>query len=78
MFLLYVLYHIFDEQKIKTSMFFLVYYLNHLLFKLALSVYLKIWKVHLKITLVLNVILDPKSQKYFIVMFYTISLKQTL
>ncbi len=29
---------------------FLIYHLNHFLFKLTLSVYFTVWKVHLKIT----------------------------
>ena len=70
MFLLYALYHIFDE-KLQHLCYFLVYYLNHLLFKLALSVHLKVWKVHLKITIVLNVILDPLKLKKYFVIFYT-------
>ena len=41
MFLLYALYHIFDK-KLQHLCYFLVYYLNHLLFKLALSVHLKV------------------------------------
>ena len=41
------------------------------LFKLALSVHLKVWKVHLKITIVLNVILDPLKLKKYFVIFYT-------
>ena len=63
MFLLYALYHIFDK-KLQHLCYFLVYYLNHLLFKLALS-------VHLKITIVLNVILDPLKLKKYFVIFYT-------
>ena len=77
MFLLYALYHIFDK-KLQHLCYFLVYYLNHLLFKLALSVHLKVWKVHLKvwkvhlkITIVLNVILDPLKLKKYFVIFYT-------
>ena len=42
-----------------------------ILFKLALSVHLKVWKVHLKITIVLNVILDPLKLKKYFVIFYT-------
>ena len=70
MFLLYALYHIFDK-KLQHLCYFLVYYLNHLLFKLALSVHLKVWKVHLKITIVLNVMLDPLKLKKYFVIFYT-------
>lgn len=44
----------------------MVYHLNHLLFTLTLSVHLRVWKIFLKVTTVLDVIIGAQFEYYSI------------